>query len=215
MTNVSWAMSPRTIVRKVEDEPKQATLPDPHLKKVKEGERMRFDAHINVESMPEGMHLKKATIFSNVPNGGVWEVISDEGTAVGGRGSAPSPLMYFAAGLGFCMMSHVEMLSKQMDIRLKSVRLEQRSSWTTTLDFGGIHPSDVFGKGECMELNLLIESDEPPEKLEEFVRWCRQACMALQTTAAATPSVTRLVLNGEDIGEVGGQSAYETDAVDA
>ena len=47
MTNVSWAMSPRTIVRKVEDEPKQATLPDPHLKKVKEGERMRYQCGID------------------------------------------------------------------------------------------------------------------------------------------------------------------------
>lgn len=210
MNDVSWDMSRRTVVRKIDEEPKQTTLPDPRLKKVKEGERMRFDAHVNVESMPEGMHLKVATVFTNVPNGGVWELISDEGTAVGGRGTAPSPLMYFAAGLGFCLMSHVEMLSEQMDITLKSARLEQRSSWTTTLDFGGIHPSDVFGKGECMELNLLIESDEPEAKLEDFVAWCRQACMALQTTAGQTPSLTRLVLNGEAIGEIGGPGVFDT-----
>lgn len=208
MDNVSWDMSARTIIRKIDEEPKQTTLPEPRLKKVKEGERMRFDAHVNVESMPEGMHLKKATIFTNVPNGGTWELISDEGTAVGGRGTAPSPLMYFAAGLGLCLMSHVEMLSDQMDISLKSVRLEQRSSWTTTLDFGGIHPSNVFGKGERMELNLLIESDEPESKLEEFVAWCRQACMALQTTAGQTPSLTRLVLNDRTISNIGGQGAY-------
>lgn len=200
MTDISWDMSERTIVRKVAAEPNQRTFPKPHLTKVKEGERMRFDAHVNVESLADGRHLKRATIFSNVPNGGVWEVISDEGTAVGGRGTAPSPLMYFAAGLGFCLMSHVEMLSKQMDIVLKSVRLEQRSSWTTTLDLGGIHPAEVFGRGERMELNLLIESDEPEDKLADFVAWCRQACMALQTTAGATPSLTRLVLNGKRIG---------------
>lgn len=210
--DVSWDMSKKTIVRKIDDEPKQKTLPDPQLKRVKEGERMRFDAHVNVESMPEGMHLKKATIFTNVPNAGVWEVMSDEGTAVGGRGTAPSPLMYYAAGLGLCLMSHVEMLSEQMDIDLTVVRLEQRSSWTTTLDFGGIHPSDVFGKGERMELNLLIESDEPQAKLEDFVAWCRQACMALQTAAGPTPSLTRLVLNGEDIGEIGGLGAFEENA---
>ena len=212
MTDVSWDMSARTIVRKVDVEPTQETLPDPHLKKVKQGERLRFDAHVNVESLPEGMHLKKATIFTNVPDGGVWEAISDEGTAVGGRGTAPSPLMYFAAGLGLCLMSHVEMLAEQMGVRLTSVRLEQRSSWTTTLDFGGIHPADVFGRGERMELNLLIESDEPRDVLEAFVAWCRQACMALQTTAAPTPSLTRLALNGEDVVEIGGPGAFETDA---
>lgn len=212
MTNIVWDMSTKTIVRKIDAVPTQETLPDPHLKKVKEGERMRFDAHVNVESLPEGMHLKKATIFTNVPNAGTWEVISDEGTAVGGRGTAPSPLMYYAAGLGLCMMSHVEMLSAQMDIALKSVRLEQRASWTTTLDFGGIHPSDVYGRGERMELNLLIESDEPQEKLENFVAWCRQACMALQTAAGPTPSLTRLVLNGETIGDIGGDGAFDSAA---
>ena len=70
MKDVVWNMSDETIVRKVDTEATQDTLPDPHLEKVKQGERMRFDAHVNVESMPEGMHLKKVTIFSNVPNGG-------------------------------------------------------------------------------------------------------------------------------------------------
>ena len=107
MKDIAWDMNNRTIVRKIETAPHQDTLPDPSLEKVKQGERMRFDAHVNVDSMSEGMHLKKVTIFSNVPNGGTWELISDEGTAVGGRGTAPSPLMYFAAGLGLCMMSQV------------------------------------------------------------------------------------------------------------
>ncbi|MGP1397269.1 MAG: OsmC-related (seleno)protein [Inquilinaceae bacterium] len=208
MTDVRWDMSDKTIVRKIDATPKQATLPDPGLEKVKQGERMRFDAHINVEPMPQGKHLKRVTIFSNVPDGGTWELISDEGTAVGGRGTAPSPLMYFAAGLGLCLMSHVEMLAKQQDFRIDSVRLEQRSSWTTTLDLGGIHPSKVYGKGEQMQMNLVIESPEPADRLEEFVGWCRQACMALQTVAADTPVTTGLHLNGEAIGQVGGTGAF-------
>ncbi len=75
MTDVSWDMNDRTIVRKIPDEPRQKTLPDPSLEKVRQGERMRFDAHVNVESMPEGKHLKKVTVFSNVPDGGTWELI--------------------------------------------------------------------------------------------------------------------------------------------
>lgn len=196
MSDVQWHMSDETIVRKVAQRPTQQTLPEPHLRKVKQGERMEFHAHVNVESMPQGRHLKKATIFSNVPDGGVWEVISDEGTAVGGRGTAPSPLMYFAVGLGFCLMSHVEMLVKQLDLDIRDVRLEQRSVFTTTLDLGGIHPRDVFGRGERAELNLLIDSSEPQERLGEFVGWCAQACMALQTVTRATPGAVRFYVNG-------------------
>lgn len=196
MERVEWQMSDRTIVRKVEQEPTQATFEPPHLTRVKQGERMVFDAHVDIEPLPEGRHLKKATIFSNVPNGGTWEVVSDEGTAVGGRGTAPSPLMYFAAGLGLCFMSHVEMLAKRVELPIGSVRLEQRSRFSTTLDLGAVDPASVLGKGERMELHLMIESPAEPERLETFMGWCRQACMALQTMAAATPVETVLFLNG-------------------
>lgn len=210
MKDVSWAMNEETIVRKVKITPHQDTLPDPSLEKVKQGERMRFDAHINVASMPEGMHLKKVTIFSNVPDGGTWELISDEGTAVGGRGRAPSPLMYFAAGLGLCMMSHVEMLAKSQDVKITAARLEQRSTWTTTMDLGGLDPASSYGKGEQMQLNLIIESPEPTPKVAEFVAYCRQACMALQTVAAAVPVATGLYLNGQHVGDVGGTGPFQS-----
>ena len=208
MNVIAWNMGTDTIVRKVADLATQATLPDPSLERVRQGERMRFDAHVNVESMPAGKHLKKVTIFSNVPNGGTWELISDEGTAVGGRGTAPSPLMYFAAGLGLCMMSHVEMLSKSQDFEITSARLEQRSTWTTTMDLGAMSPADCYGKGEHMQLNIVIESPETPERLAEFVGYCRQACMALQTVAAATPVATGLYLNGQPVGDIGGTGPF-------
>ena len=213
MNDVSWDMSDRTIVRRVSDAPAaQQTLPDPYLERVKQGERLQFDAHVNVESMPEGMHLKKVTIFSNVPEGGTWELISDEGMAVGGRGTAPSPLMYFAAGLGLCLMSHVEMLAKSKSFRIDAARLEQRARWTTTLDLGAVAPAKVYGKGERMELNLLIDSPEPADKIAIFVGYCRQACMALQTVAAATPVTTTLYLNGTEVGDIGGVGPFEESA---
>ena len=204
MDDVTWTMNADTIVRRTDAAPQQKTLPDPSFEKVRQGDRMRFDAHVNVEAMPQGKHLKKATIFSNVPNGGTWEIISDEGTAVGGRGSAPSPLMYFAAGLGLCLMSHVEMLAKGRGFTITSARLEQRSTWTTTLDLGAVTPREVTGEAREMRMNLMIESPDSPETVAEFTRYCRQACMAIAAVASPTPVVTTLVLNGAEIGEVGG-----------
>ncbi|GAA5442562.1 hypothetical protein Misp06_00736 [Microbulbifer sp. NBRC 101763] len=198
MDSIKWDMSSSTIVRKLSEEAEQLTFAAPHLDKVKQGELLKFHAHINVEQLPQGHHLKKATIFSNVPNGGTWELICDEGTAVGGRGSAPSPIMYFSAGLALCMMSHVEMLAKLADIKLNSVRLEQKTEFSTTMNFGGINPEEVFGKGDQVEMHLIIESDESEEKLLEFAHCCRQACMSLQTVACATPVSTKLYLNNSE-----------------
>lgn len=194
--DVQWVMSDQTIVRRVEETPVQRTFAPPHLTKVRKGERMQFAAHVNVEYMPQGRLLKKATVFSNVPKGGTWELICDEGTAVGGRGTAPSPLMYFAAGIGLCLMSHVEMLAQQMNFPLDSVRLEQKTTFSTTLDLGGIHPREVFGKGEQSEMHLIMESAAPENEVRQFVGWCRQACMALQTVLSSTPAPVTLLLNG-------------------
>lgn len=210
MRDISWEMSDDTIVRKIDTAATQETLPDPSLTKVKQGERMVFDAHVNVESLPEGKHLKKATIFANVSNAGVWEIISDEGTAVGGRGTAPSPIMYFATGLALCMMSHVEMLGQSKEFAIDSARLEMRASFSTTMDLGAMSPRDVFGRGENVEMHLLIESSEPAERIAEFVGYCRQACMSLQAIAAPVPTVTTLFLNGEKVGDIGGTGPHET-----
>lgn len=89
MKDVSWKMSDATIVRRVSDSPAaQQTLPDPDLEEFNQGERMQFDAHVKVETMPQRTHLKKAKFFSSVPHGGTWQLVSDEGKAVGGRDTA-------------------------------------------------------------------------------------------------------------------------------
>ncbi len=169
MAELTWDMNERTIVRKLEERPDQQSLPDPHLVKVKQGERVRIDIHANVTFMPEGQHLKQVEISSNMPDAGNWSLISDEGTAVGGRATAPAPLMYFAAGLGLCLMTHVEMLAKARHFRIDKARLEQRCSFSRTMDIGGLDPALVYGKGEEMQVNLLIESPEPQERLEDFL----------------------------------------------
>jgi len=199
--DVKWVMSPETIVRKADQQVSQSTIDKPYFEKMKEGEQMNFDAHVVVESMPEGQHLKKASVFSNVPHEPTWEIISDEGKAVGGRGSAPSPIMYFATGAAFCMMSHVEMLAHQAKIDVRA-RLEQKASFTTTLNFGGIDPKDVFGKGVQFTINLMLETDEPEERMAEFVQHCIQACMSLQTVMETVPAKVGLQLNGSELSKV-------------
>lgn len=200
--DVAWDMSEKTIVRQVTNQSEalnkahQDTFEAPLFEKVKPGGQLKLDAHVNVEMLPQGKYLKKATLFSNVPNGGTWEFMCDEGVAFGGRGSAPSPLMYFSVGIGLCLMSHVEMLAHGTDLDITSVRLEQKTEFTTTVDPRNVDPANVFGKAEYSQMHLVIESPEPEERLAEFVGWCKQACMALQTVHRATPTPVALFVNG-------------------
>ncbi len=90
-----------------------------------------------------------------------------------GAGAAPSPLMYFAAGLGLSVLAEVEALAKRLGIPLRSVRLEQKTAFSSAADRDALHPSDIFAEGECSELHVIVESDAPQTQLRDVVRWCR------------------------------------------
>jgi hypothetical protein len=44
---------------------------------------------------------KRAVVAEDVPRGSVFELHADEGRAIGGGESAPTPLSYFAAAVAF------------------------------------------------------------------------------------------------------------------
>ena len=44
---------------------------------------------------------KRVVVSEDVPKGSVFEIVSDEGRAIGGNESAPTPLSYFAAAIAF------------------------------------------------------------------------------------------------------------------
>ena len=195
---LEWTMSEQTIVRKSATQGSQSTFDDPTKEKAIRDKTMHFNAHVNVEQLPEGKHLKKATIFSNVPNGGTWELISDEGTAVGGRGSAPSPLMYFAAGAALCMMSHVEMLAQQRGM-VVTARLEQKFAFSTSMNLKGSQVELLNGRADKLSMNLILESDSPAEEIDLLVQDCKKACMAFNATCNATPSELSFSINGSPL----------------
>lgn len=45
--------------------------------------------------------MKRAVVAEDVPKGSVFSMISDEGPALGGEDSAPTPLSYFGAAVAF------------------------------------------------------------------------------------------------------------------
>ena len=168
------------------------------FKKPRSGEDMIIDMSVIVEPL-EGPMQKKATVSVNLPGWSDWEITCDEGTPGGGYDSAPAPLMYFSAGVAFCLMTHIQMAARETGLNIKSLKLEQRSQFRSKFNMETMHPKDNFGSGERFETNILIESDEPEDKIAEFVGWCEQACMAGQSIANAVQTDTNIILNGKRV----------------
>ncbi len=53
----------------------------------------------------------------------------DEGKVVGGDGTAPWPLCYFASSLAGCLATHLRSFSKQLGVALTEFSLTVRCSW--------------------------------------------------------------------------------------
>jgi len=166
--------------------------------KPKPGEDLLIDMSVIVEPL-DGPMQKKATVSVNLPGWSDWEITCDEGTSGGGDDTAPAPLMYFSAGVAFCLMTHMQMAAQQLGLTLKTLRLEQRSQFASKFNFETMHPKDNLGSGRRFETFVHVESDDAPERIAEFVTWCEQACMAGQSISNAVPTETTIVLNGREL----------------
>ena len=200
MSDENWGIGDQPIVRKGE-EPVIPTLYDrPEFVRPKVGEKLNIDVHVCVEPIPGSMFTKKATVHTTLPGWSPWELISDEGVGGGGADSAPAPLLYFSAGVAFCLGTHIQMTAELLGVELKTFRIEQHTRFSTTFSFGEEnHPSKLFGGGEFIETHVFIDTAAPEESLGDFITWCEKACMAGQTVSNATPAKTVMHLNGKVI----------------
>jgi len=85
------------IVRKLEDAPGQAPP--------QSGPPGTMEIRIRVSAETRGGQKKRAEVWGETATGAKrnsrWEMLSDEGKAVGGEDTAPPPLAYFSAGIAF------------------------------------------------------------------------------------------------------------------
>lgn len=195
----AWALDAAfgPIVSQVAAVPELEVLTPLERRKPRPGEPYRFGVDVVIE--PVGRHRKRARVSSPLPGGLSFEIHSDEGmVVVGGDESAPTPLAYFATGVGFCLMTHITGYLSQTQIDVRRLKIELRGNFMTSLGHLG---SGGQGEGGCdgFETFVIIDSDAPPEQIKALVEICEQACIASQSLARAVPTSLGVVLNGHRI----------------
>ena len=81
-----------------------------------------------------------------------------------------------------------------MDI--KSVRLEQVTRFFMR---GSALAGTMRGGGPGLETRIEVESDEPPEKIRQYIKMGEQTGFTLQSLIEPVPTQTRVRLNGADL----------------
>ncbi|MDR9485944.1 MAG: OsmC family protein [Sediminimonas sp.] len=169
--------------------------------RIKPGEPICFSYDVVAEHGPG--QSKRGVILSPRPDYSSWEVICDEGTAMGGADEAPSPLGYLIMGVAFCLLTHIQSYLLKAPMNVDRIRVEVRAEYATLPpDPDRASGTGGQGIGRCdgYSCHVLIDSPEPAEKLQDLIAVCRDACMAIATLAQAMPTTTRLFINDQQDG---------------
>ncbi len=101
---------------------------------------------------------------------------TDEGPFHGGDATAPPPLALFVGGLTGCIMTQMRAFAKRLRITLNDLKVETRVEWTWT-PTGRTYETAP----KSFAIDIVIDSDDPQERLIELVETAKKGCFIEQT----------------------------------
>ena len=174
-------------------EPQEFT-PGP-FRKTKVPDPLHFE--VNMVAEAGNMQHKTGTVQVNIPGFSPVKLYCDEQPPVG-EDTAPPPLAFFCAGIGFCLMTHLTDILHTRNIQVDSLRLEQRVRFMTTLGVMRETGATTTGATEHVETHVIIESPEPLETIAGLLEEAENSCMAHYALRNPIPWSTRLVHNNQE-----------------
>lgn len=148
---------------------------------------------ITVTAEDVGGELRRAMVAEDVPKGAAFSVLADEGEAIGGDDSAPTPLSYFSVSIAFCFMSQLSQFAKARKLELGEVKVGQMIRFSVS----GSRLDDSR-EVSCLgvESKVEIESPESPDLIRQAIAHAERTCFVLQSLLTRVPVSTAATLNG-------------------
>jgi len=153
--------------------------------------------HVHGEARWLGDMLMETIVQLHKPIGSSFRFLCDEIETLGGKASAPPPLTYLSAGVGFCYMTQLGRYAHIKKQELDSYRIVQKNIFPfegSTNDGrrnAGIGPTDtqVF-----LDAQFEEEGDAP-----KLVNMGQQTCFLHAAMRGEHPSRISVELNGEEL----------------
>ncbi len=144
---------------------------------------------------PDRPYLKKVTVSFNTPTSETWELYSDELNGTDGTPLAPTFLEYLIAGTALCLTSQLTLVSAMMDLDFSDFRVEQQIDYREV----DVNSTAIAGFADTVHTNVIVESDESEERLNQFYQKSLALCFAGEAFKGATDMYTHSYLNGKEI----------------
>lgn len=122
-----------------------------------------------------------------------WELVSDEGGAHHSQ-TAPNPLTYYAAGASSSLLTQVERAIKIMGLNIEEVKIESKIffRWSDAMT------NKWSGYTDKVISNIMIKSDESPEKIKALKHMAVKAWAVGEGLANKTTIDAATVINADD-----------------
>lgn len=142
-----------------------------------------------------------------------WQMMCDEGGHTYEQ-SAPNPLSYMLSGISSSLLTQVEHAIKVMDLNVSDAKVEAMVYFRYT----DLMNDKWTGYTDKLVANIIIESDEPAEKIAEVKKLAVQSWAVGECIANPTPVYTKYIYNSEiwDVepatpGKTKGPDSYDND----
>lgn len=153
------------------------------LERVDRGVNVTFDL-----TAVKGERQQKQALF------GRFELLCDEGPELGGDDSAPPPLAFFAASLGFCLLTQITRVAQARKVSV------ERASVTVTPTFqmhGSILRGDAEHRLGDLQTRVDIVSDASEDAIAALLDEADRLCFVTDAIVNAHPVRREVTLNGQ------------------
>ena len=145
--------------------------------------------HVRSDAKLVGDDLLETDIRLFQPLGSSFRFLADVGTG----DTAPPPLAYLSAGIGFCYMTQLGRYAHITKQKVSSTRIVQINSYTQPI------AEDAVSAADPVDTQVFVDAEEPDDVVRKSVQMGEQTCFLHGSMRDAFPTVARATLNGSPV----------------
>jgi len=152
--------------------------------------------HVRGEARVIDNLLMETKIQLFKPIGSTFRFLCDESLDAGGQESAPPPLAYLSAGIGFCYMTQLGRYAHITKQDLKSMRIVQDNVFTVA---GSATDWSRLAKANPVDTHVFLEANESEETARKTVSMSERTCFLHAAMRGNYRSIIQVELNGKPL----------------
>jgi len=130
---------------------------------------------------------------------GPWTFLADEAPNLGGNGSAPTPLAYFVASIGFCLLTQLTRAVALEELEVDGIDMEIRATFPLESKYG---LGTASAGADVITYRVDVRGAHvDPIRLRAAFAWAESVCHVVQTLLEPVALTTTLELNGSPVPE--------------